>query len=171
VSSAAAGAGDRRLGELADRYLAEYLDKIARAIAGLDEPAVWWRANERSNSIGNLLLHLHGNLTQWILGGLLGEPFERRRGREFAAREGAPKAELLASLAAVVARARAGIAGLSAEELARVRRIQSYDLDGYAALFHAVEHMSYHTGQIVLLAKSLLPAEGAFEFYPQHRGE
>ena len=55
-----------------------------------------------------------------------------------------------------------------ADELARVRKIQKYELDGYRALFHTVEHMSYHTGQIVLLAKLL---GATLDFYPQHRGE
>jgi uncharacterized damage-inducible protein DinB len=163
--------GNRRATELARRYLGEYLEKICRAVEPLDEAAVWWRANERSNSIGNLLLHLAGNLTQWVLGGLLDRPFERHRGAEFAARAGAPKGQLLAALEQVVAEARAGIARLDAAELARVRTIQTYEVDGYAALFHAVEHMSYHTGQIVLLAKAQLPPGHELEFYPQHRGE
>jgi uncharacterized damage-inducible protein DinB len=90
---------------------------------------------------------------------------------EFAARPGpgsATKAELLSTFAATVARCRETIRGLSADELARVRKIQKYELDGYRALFHTVEHMSYHTGQIVLLAKLL---GVALDFYPQHRGE
>lgn len=160
-----------RLIEFADRYWSEYLGKIESSTAGLTDEQVWLRANERSNSIANLLLHLRGNLSQWVLVGLLGERFERRRGEEFAARSGAPRAELVAALATTVARCRAGVATLTGEDLARVRRIQTYDVDGYAALFHVVEHMSYHTGQIVLLAKSMLPAGAELEFYPQHRTE
>jgi uncharacterized damage-inducible protein DinB len=155
---------------LADRYLAEYLDKIGRATATLSEEQLWWRPNERSNSIANLLLHLDGNLTQWCLGGLLGEPFERHRGAEFAARAGGG-AELVARLAATVARCRAGLRGLDPAALARELTIQGYQMDGRGALFHAVEHMSYHTGQIVLLAKALLAPAVELEFYPQHRTE
>jgi uncharacterized damage-inducible protein DinB len=168
---ATADGAPARLVGLAASYLEEYSAKIALAIEPLDEAAIWWRANERSNSIGNLLLHLAGNLSQWVLGGLLGRPVTRRRSAEFAARAAAPKAELLAALERVVAEARAGIAGLGETELARKRTIQGYRLDGYAALFHAVEHMSYHTGQIVLLAKARLPAGQQLEFYPQHQGE
>lgn len=156
---------------LAERYLAEYEEKIERATAGLPETALWWRANERSNSIANLILHLHGNLSLWVLSGLAGEPFERRRSAEFAAREALPKTALLALLATTVERCRTAIRELSSEDLARERRIQTYTVDGYAALFHTVEHMSYHTGQIVLLAKQLLPPEIELEFYPQHRDE
>lgn len=160
-----------RLVELADQYLAEYLSKIERATVGLSEESLWWRANERSNSIANLLLHLDGNLSQWVLGGLLGEPVVRRRSEEFAARGALGKGELLARLAATVARCRAGIAALDRAALARPCSIQGDETDGAGALFHVVEHMSYHTGQIVLLAKALLPAGVELEFYPQHRDE
>lgn len=160
-----------RLVEFAEHYWSEYLGKIEQAVAPLTEEQLWWRPNEGSNSIANLLAHLHGNLSQWVLAGLGGRAFERHRDEEFAARPGpaaATKPELLAALAATVARCRETVRGLSLEELARVRRIQKYELDGYRALFHTIEHMSYHTGQIVLLAKQL----GArLDFYPQHRGE
>jgi uncharacterized damage-inducible protein DinB len=151
-----------RLVEFAELYWSEYLGKIEQAVAPL---------TEASNSIANLLAHLHGNLSQWVLAGLGGGTFDRHRDEEFAARPGPPTAtrqELLADLATTVTRCRETIRALSPEELARVRRIQKYDLDGYRALFHTVEHMSYHTGQIVLLAKQL----GAhLDFYPQHKGE
>jgi uncharacterized damage-inducible protein DinB len=162
---------DRRLLELADRYLAEYLSKIERATAGIDDRQLWWRANERSNSIANLLIHLRGNLSQWILGGLAGEPVVRHRGAEFAARSGTGRDELLAALAETVTRCRQAIGRLDAADLRATRSIQTYDIDGHGALFHAVEHMSYHVGQIVLLAKALLPPTAELEFYPQHRDE
>ncbi|KAB2950316.1 MAG: DUF1572 domain-containing protein, partial [Thermoanaerobaculia bacterium] len=87
---------ESRLIGFADRYWTEYMGKIAAAVEPLGEEQVWWRADERSNSIGNLLVHLVGNLSQWVLAGLGGEPYERRRDAEFAARGGASKAELLA---------------------------------------------------------------------------
>lgn len=163
-----------RLIEFAEHYWSEYLGKIERAVAPLTEDQLWWRgpgSNAAGNSIANLLAHLHGNLSQWVLTGLGGQPFERHRDEEFAARPGpgaATKAELLASLAATVADCRETIRGLSADELARLRKIQKYELDGYRALFHTIEHMSYHTGQIVLLAKL---QGAALDFYPQHKGE
>ena len=160
-----------RLPALAVRYWSEYLEKIERATAPLDEASLWWRANERSNSIGNLLLHLEGNLSQWVLHGLLGEPFERHRSQEFAAAGGLGRGALVERLARVVERCRAGVRRLDEGTLAHVRHIQTYDVDGYQALFHAVEHMAYHTGQIVLLAKALAPPGTEIDFYPQHRGE
>jgi uncharacterized damage-inducible protein DinB len=156
------------LGETAAHYWNEYLGKIAAALEPLGEEQVWWRPDEGSNSVGNLLAHLDGNLSQWVLAGLGGEPYERHRDAEFAARGGASKAELLAHLRATVERCCAVAARLTDDDLARPHRIQKYELDGARALFHTVEHMSYHTGQIVLLAK----LHGArLDFYPQHRGE
>jgi uncharacterized damage-inducible protein DinB len=163
-----------RLIEFAEHYWAEYLGKIEQAVAPLSEDAFWWRgpgSEAAGNSIANLVAHLHGNLSQWVLAGLGGQPFERHRDEEFAVRPGpgaATKAELVATLAGTVERCRATIRGLTVDELARGRKIQKYELDGYSALFHTVEHMSYHTGQIVLLAK----LQGAvLDFYPQHKGE
>jgi uncharacterized damage-inducible protein DinB len=152
----------------ADRYWQEYARKIETAVAPLSEEQIWWRPNEASNSIGNLLAHLTGNLSQWVLEGLGGEKFDRHRSQEFSARSGAAKVELLNRLLGVVERCRATVARLSDGDLARRRRIQTYETDGYDALFHAVEHMSYHTGQIVLLAKMM---GIQLDFYPQHRGE
>ncbi len=160
-----------RLIERADHYLAEYQSKIERATTALTDEQFWWRPDPRTNSIGNLLLHLRGNLSQWVLDGVLGESYERHRTREFGTRAGSPGGELVGELGATVARCRAGLAELDPTTLQRQRRIQGYDTDGYGALFHAVEHMSYHTGQIVHLAKSLLPGDTVIEFYPQHRGE
>jgi uncharacterized damage-inducible protein DinB len=152
------------LGGESARLLAEYMDKIERAVATLSPEQTWWRSNERSNSVGNLLLHLAGNLSQWVLAGLGGESFERHRAAEFAAREGAPPAELVASLRGVVDRCAAVARRLGDEDLAARHEIQGYRRDGFGALLHAVEHMSYHTGQIVLLAKQL--GGGGIEFYP-----
>ena len=157
-----------RLVEFADHYWAEYLQKITLAIDPLGEEQIAERANAQSNSIANLLAHLQGNLAQWILQGVGDEPFERRRSEEFAAAQNAGKSALLAALTETVEGCREVVKRVSTAELARMRRIQTYEVDGYAAIFHAVEHMSYHTGQIVLLAK----AKGAaLDFYPQHRGE
>jgi len=158
-----------RLGTEAARLFAEYLRKIDAVVAPLAPEQVWWRANESSNSIGNLLLHLVGNLSQWVLAGLAGEAYDRRRAAEFSAREGAPVGELLVHLRAVVQRCVAVAESIDDAALAASHEIQGYRRDGFAVLLHAVEHMSYHTGQIVLLAKQLAP-EAGIEFYPHLKG-
>ncbi len=161
---------DRLMAE-ADRYLAQYLDRITRCVSLLGESQLWWKPNEACNSIGNLLLHLRGNLSQWALGGLGAEAVARHRSAEFAAKESARKSELLAGLSDVVAQARRTIRELQPEAWRRAVKVQGYDTDGLGIVVHVVEHMSYHTGQIVALTKEQLGPAAAIEFYPQHRGE
>jgi uncharacterized damage-inducible protein DinB len=155
----------------ADRYFQQYLRKIHECTALLSEEQVWWRPNDAFNSVGNLLLHLRGNLSQWVLAALGGQPFERHRAEEFRARGGVAKAELLAGLEETVRRVRAVIAGLDATALERHQAVQGYATDGLGVVFHVVEHMSYHTGQIVATTKQLTGPEAGIDFYPQHRGE
>src|SRR5438132_13723655 len=76
----------------------DYLPKIERSLELLTDEQIWWRANPQSNSIGNLLLHLSGNVRQWIVCGLGGAPDERDRDSEFAERNLIPRDELLARL-------------------------------------------------------------------------
>ena len=159
-----------RLGGEAAHLFRQYLSRIGESVAPLSDEHVWWRANVRSNSIGNLLLHLEGNLSQWVLAGLGGEPFERHRNAEFAADRSAGATELMARLRDVVERCIAVAAHIPESALARSHSIQGYERDGFGVLLHAVEHMAYHTGQIVLLAKQLAPADVEIEFYPHLKG-
>jgi len=166
--SGSAGSG---LTALADLYLTEYLDKIELATAELDEDQIWARSGTGTNSIANLLLHLCGNLSLWVLAGLGGEVYVRDRAGEFAADRTHSRDELLESIRDVVGRSRTVIAGMDSEALDEVLEVQGYRTDGRGVVFHAVEHMSYHAGQIVLMAKGMLAAAGGLEFYPHHRAE
>jgi uncharacterized damage-inducible protein DinB len=157
--------------ELAARYLEEYLGKIRYAVARLPAERLWWRPAPAVNSVGNLLLHLTGNLSLWVLAGVGGEPYRRDRAGEFAARGGRTASELEAGLAAVVDRCAALLRSLTEDDERRAVSIQGYATDVRGAVFHAVEHMGYHTGQILMLLKQALPADEQIELYPQHRGE
>ena len=157
--------------ELAARYLEEYLEKIRFVVEPLDDEQVWWRPAAPSKSIGNLLLHLAGNLSLWIAKSLGGDAFERDRAGEFAADKTHTGEQLLANLAVVVGRCREVLEALDGDSLARPVAVQTYRSDVLGVVFHAVEHMSYHTGQILTLAKQLRGAGHGIELYPQHRGE
>lgn len=163
----------RSLPELAARYLDEYLDKIRLAVVRLTDDQLWWRPAPGTNSAGNLLVHLEGNLSLWILGGLGGREVRRDRAAEFSlrGREGAPGSEeLVERLAGVVGECRRVLEESVGEDLSAEVEVQGYRVDRMGALFHAVEHMSYHTGQIVWIVKQLRSDE-PLEFYPQHAGE
>ena len=147
----------------ARRHLSEdYLPKIERCLERLTDEQVWWRASGRSNSVGNLLLHLEGNLRQWVVCGVGGATDARVRDREFAARGQVPRAELLKSLCAAVSEADDALARLDPAALLETRRVQGLDVTLMAAVFHAVEHFSMHTGQVILLTKMLADEDLAF---------
>jgi uncharacterized damage-inducible protein DinB len=160
-----------RFKETSAEFLGSFLRRIHDCVGRLSEDEVWWRPNPAVNSAGNLLLHLHGNLSQWILEGLGGVAYERHRDQEFAQDAPQPKAQLLGNLERVVGECQRVIRGLSADDLRRPREIQGSHTDGVYTVQHVVEHMSYHTGQIVQITKELLGPEGGIEFYPQHRGK
>lgn len=125
--------------------------------AGLLRPLqLWSRANEHCNSVGNLILHLTGNVRQWIVGALGGRPFVRDRRAEFAQREPLPLEPILAELDDAVRGATAVISTLDPGRLSDRFVIQGYQVSGLVAVFHAVEHFSFHTGQIVHITKQLL---------------
>jgi uncharacterized damage-inducible protein DinB len=141
----------------------DYLPKIERCISLLSDEQIWWRANPASNSIGNLLLHLSGNVRQWIVVGL-GEAVDARdRDAEFAQRETIPREAVINQLRQTLAEADQTLAAFDAARLLEHFRIQSMDVSALEALFHVVEHFSMHTGQIILLAKMF--AEIDLEFY------
>ncbi len=163
----ALAAGTSELRAQCSAYLTEYLDKMRLACDGLDYDQFWARASPHANSIANLLLHLEGNLSMWLGVVLGGRDFARDRPAEFAADRTAGGEELFRRLEAVVRDCQSILAGLGAEDLGREHVVQGYTVNGLGAMLHAVEHMGYHTGQIVLLAKTARDRAGErLEFYP-----
>ncbi len=146
----------------------EYPTKLRAAVRAMPSDALWWRANATSNSVGNLLLHLTGNVRQWIVGGVGGIDVSRDRAGEFAAQSGADAETLLANLDRVLDEADAVIARLTPADLTASRSIQGRDLNVLEAIYHVVEHFSLHLGQIILVAK--LHAPGAVKFYEDAGG-
>ena len=131
----------------------EYLPKIERALRELGPEDLWWRPNSSSNSIGNLLLHLEGNVRQWILHGVGRQRGARDRDAEFAAHGGRSRRALLQRLQRTLAAADVVLARLGPDELRGARHIQVYDVTVLQAVYHVVEHFSGHTGQILWIVK------------------
>src|SRR5687768_2884584 len=132
----------------------DYVPKIERCLDHLSDTDIWWRPNEASNSIGNLILHLCGNVTMWIVGGVGSLPFERHRQMEFDERKEIPGEELRKRLRSVVDQTDRVMGALGADELLSRRHIQGYDVTVLEAMYHVVEHFGMHTGQIILLSKT-----------------
>ena len=147
----------------------EYPTKMRAAVEAMPAHALWWRPNEESNSVANLLLHLEGNVRQWILSGVGGAPDHRSRAAEFAAREGSGAEELLARLEATLAEVDGVLAKLTADDLLSRRTIQDRDVSVMGAIYHVVEHFSLHLGQVIWAAKFHTP--GAVRFYEDAGGK
>lgn len=133
----------------------ESLRMITRCFDSLREDEVWKRPNATSNSIGNLVLHLRGNITQYVMASVGGAEDHRERDLEFSRRDGIDKAELLAILRETVAQASQCISRCDEAEFLRMRTVQGFRFSGLGAVLHAVEHLSYHTGQIAFWTKIL----------------
>src|SRR5688500_15164204 len=141
----------------------DYLPRLERCLAELSDEDVWWRANDASNSIGNLLLHLTGNIRQWIVSGIGGAADYRSRQQEFDEKSIIPRGALLDGLRKALADVDDVLANLNPEHLLEQRRIQDYEVTILYAIFHVVEHFSMHTGQIILMTKMLKARD--LEFY------
>ena len=133
----------------------DYLPKIERCLDKLTDEQIWWRPNEESNSIGNLILHLCGNARQWIISGVGAQPDLRVRDAEFAQRETISRDELLKVLRSTLSEIDVLLRNLDPVTLLDGRHIQGHDVKILNAIFHVTEHFSMHTGQIIVLAKMM----------------
>lgn len=141
--------------EFRRRLLGEYVPRIRRCVELLGDRELWRRPGPTCNSVANLLLHLRGNTTQWILHGLGGEPDRRERDAEFAVREGATGKVLCDALEATATQACAIVAAMTPDELLTERSIQGYDETGLSVVLHVLEHFSGHAGQIYAWTKQV----------------
>jgi hypothetical protein len=151
----------------AGNRLAESVKKIKHCLSQLNDEQVWWRQAESQNSIANIILHLCGNVRQWIISGIGGKPDIRDRPSEFSERRMISKAELLRCLDEVTEEARAVLAKSTAAGLLGRRRIQGFDVTVLGAVFDSVPHFVGHTHQIVYITRSLLGDAYRFEWKPE----
>ncbi len=131
----------------------ENSERIEKCLSLLNEDEVWHQANTSTNSIANLILHLCGNIRQYIIAGLGSEPDYRQRELEFAARNSHTIHELLEELSDTAENAKEVISALEEDDLIKMYSIQGFNLSGISVIVHVVEHYSYHCGQIALLTK------------------
>ena len=139
--------------------LRQYHERIAVCLDQLTNEQIWTKGHANENAIGNLVLHLSGNVRQWIVASLGGAPDTRQRDTEFAAKA---STNLLALLNAAVDEAIPIIDSLTPERLAERIQIQKYNLTVMEAVYHVVEHFSMHTGQVVFATKLLTGGDLGF---------
>ena len=138
-----------------EKLLNQYWPRLRGCVESLTDEQVWWRPNGASNSIGNLVLHLNGNVGQWLVA-----PFDRlddarNRPAEFAERQTVPARVLLETLQSTMGRASEVLARLTEVDLSATFHIQGYTVSGLEAVYQVVEHFSLHYGQIVYITKAL----------------
>ncbi|TPN88797.1 DinB family protein [Aquimarina algicola] len=135
------------------------LDESTRMISlsfdQLSEENIWERPNENANSIGNLILHLCGNITQYGISSLGKKEDNRDRDKEFSVKTGIGKEALLDKIKDVVNETKKILQNISTEELLRKREVQGFTFSGIGIAIHITEHYSYHTGQIAFWTKQL----------------
>lgn len=131
----------------------DFLPRLIECLEKMPDEDVWWRPNEQSNSVGNLVLHLCGNVRQWVVAAIGGVRFQRDRAAEFATRDPIPKAELIARIRAAVSEVDEVLEKLPANRLLVHYMVQTYKPSGLQAIYHVVEHFSYHLGQILYVYK------------------
>jgi hypothetical protein len=162
---AQAGVGHAYLAE-AQRRLAAAHDRIRHCLGQLDDVQVWWRPHGSMNSIANLVLHLCGNLRQWIVSGVGGAVDARDRPQEFAERDPIPRDELRRRLAGVVDEANAILSRFDEGHLLDKRRIQGFDETVLSAVFDSLAHLSGHAQEIVYITRLQLRDAYVFAWTP-----
>jgi len=144
------------------RLLERYWPRLRTCVESLSEAQVWWRPNPASNSIGNLILHLNGNVRQWLVASFNREEDKRDRPAEFDAEDGIPAAELLERLGATLREAEDVLARLTEADLVAPYEIQGYHVKGLDAVYQVVEHFGMHYGQIAYITKTVCGADLGF---------
>ncbi|MBI5917740.1 MAG: DUF1572 family protein [Bacteroidetes bacterium] len=139
--------------EVRRRLMDESVPRIKKCLAELTEAEIWYRPNENSNSVGNLVLHLCGNVRQWLLSGMGGYPDHRVRQAEFDERGPFPTSALLRHLDELMVEVDQVLNKLTAAQILQPVDVQGFEENGVSVLVHIVEHFSYHTGQITYFVK------------------
>lgn len=160
--------------EITDAVLANPIDKYLPHILKclqLDEEEIWWRADAASNAVGNLVLHLCGNVRQWIISGLGGKPDVRNQDEEFAKGGPVSRRMLIATLKQTVEEARQTLDSVSPVTLGQEFAIQGYSVLGRTAVSSVYEHFAYHAGQIIYITKLKRGKDLGFTHLPKIQPE
>lgn len=137
------------------KLMTQYWPRLKACVDSLTDEQIWWRPNAASNSVGNLMLHLNGNLRQWIVAAFGSQEERRDRPAEFAAAGGLSRAELVEKLGATVEAVDQTLGRLTEKELTAEYEIQGFRVHGLDAVFQVVEHFGLHFGQIAYITKML----------------
>jgi Protein of unknown function (DUF1572) len=145
-----------------DKLIRQYWPRLRKCVEPLTDEQVWWRPNPASNSIGNLVLHLNGNVRQWLVDSFNQNEDKRNRPAEFGAAGEISGALLLETLGATMVEASAVLDRLTEADLIAPYEIQGYHVHGLDAVYQVVEHFGLHYGQIAYITKMLTDTDLGF---------
>lgn len=145
---------DALIQEAKRRLFEESFPRVRQCLAELTEEQIWDRPNTNSNSVGNLVLHLEGNVRQWIISGLGKQADTRKRQSEFDERGPLPTSSLLKHLDQLEIETTKVLDEVTSEDLLQVHSVQGFQESGLSIITHVIEHFSYHVGQISYVVKA-----------------
>lgn len=142
------------IADIRKRLLEENIPRLRKCLGQLSEAEIWYRPNPNTNTVGNLVLHLCGNVRQWLISGLGNTPDIRQRQQEFDENGPIATAVLLEKLDSLATDIEQTLSQVSVEDLLQERTVQGiYQETGISILIHVTEHFSYHVGQVTYIVK------------------
>lgn len=140
--------------EVKRRIIIESVPRIKKCLAKLSSEEIWYRPNNETVSVGNLVLHLCGNVRQWVLSGIGKLPDDRKRDSEFSEMGPIPRTTLINALDTLTDEVMEVLNKVTVDDILTMHNVQGYKETGMSILVHVTEHFSYHTGQITYFVKS-----------------
>ncbi len=144
------------------RVIDECLVRIKQCLNTLNSGEIWLRQNPNTNSVGNLVLHLSGNIRQYIISGVGGAEDTRIRDMEFETSRNETRAFLIDLLDQTLVESNTVVQTLSDVEFIQEVTIQGFEHTRLSAIIHVIEHLSYHTGQITYFTKFIKDIDTAY---------
>lgn len=142
--------------------LKEGLRMVVKALDFIDEKELWQLPVENGMSLGNQILHSCGNMRQYIISSLGNQIDSRKRDLEFKTKSQLEKKVLLKQLKETIDASIQIIKKTNEQEYLKVKKVQAFSFSGIGLVLHAVEHFSYHVGQIAFWVKFLTQKDLGF---------
>lgn len=135
---------------------------VIACIEKLEDPHLQYRPNDNSNSINNLVLHLDGNVRQWLLSTLSDAKDNRKRNTEFDRNNVKTKTQLIEILRQLEKDIRSILPNTIELDLVEIQKVQCFEETNLSIIVHVIEHFSYHVGQITYITKMILDIDTGY---------
>lgn len=137
------------------RIYEESFPRIRQCLEELSQDQIWFKPNKNSNSIGNLILHVCGNIRQYVMSGIDGQSDVRQRSLEFSEKGPLCTKELYSLISRLLNDVDPVLSSIKSEDLVKMKQVQGFNMSVVSIIIHITEHLSYHTGQIAYATKQM----------------